>query len=113
MGMTCECGGGFNFLNINNYSSPYLLTHFSDCLEHSDAITPSDVSYFNEVNFFDCLDSSSVADYTSAEQAMIISSSNPSAGTGYGFFTKNCLEQMEQSHLESPVPKTTDHPEIS
>ena len=97
MRMEWECGGVFNFFNINNHTSPYLLSQFSDCLEYSDAITPSDVSSFNEVNFFDCLDSSSVADYTSAEQAMMISSSNPSAGTGDGSLTINCLEQMEQS----------------
>ena len=85
MGMRCEYRGVFNCFNIQHHISPYLLSQFSDCLEHSDAITPSDVSYLNEVNFFDCLDSSSVADYTSAEQAMMISSSNPSAGTGDGF----------------------------
>ena len=86
MGMRCECRGVDNSLNnLNDVISPYFLSQFSDCFEHSDAITPSDVSYFNEVNFFDCLDSSSVADYTSAEQAMMISSSNPSAGTEHGF----------------------------
>ena len=47
---------------------------FHDCLSELDSLPPSDL-FIPDVNFYDCLDSLSAADFTSTTQTMMISSS--------------------------------------
>ena len=61
--------------NSNDNSFAYFSPVFFDCLEHLDDLS-YDASYFNEINYFDSIDLSSVAKFNSAEQKMMNSSNS-------------------------------------
>ena len=91
-GDECICGDTLISINTNNKSSAYFSPVFFDCYEHLDDLS-SDVSYLNEINYFDSIDSSSVAKLTSAEQKMMNSSNSYfSAGDLDGSFLHRCSE---------------------
>ena len=76
-GDECICGDTLISINVNtnDESSAYFSPVFFDCYKHLDELS-SDVLYLNEINYFDNIDSSSVAKLTSAKQKMMNSSNS-------------------------------------
>lgn len=66
----CQCGeftsaSDADIVNNNNESCSYSLPIFQECLFDLNSLQQSDI-FIPDVNFYDCLDSSSVTDFTSA-----------------------------------------------
>ena len=69
-----ECVCGDTLVSSNNDKSTNIESSaYFDCFKHLYDLL-SDASYFNEINYFDSINSSSVAKFTSAKQKMMNSS---------------------------------------
>ena len=78
---------------------------FFDCFEHFDDLS-SNVSNFNEINYFDSIDLSSDAKFHSAEQKMMNSSNSYfSAGTIDGSSSEKCNGYEFDTSLFWVLPK--------